>query len=904
MRQQVGTDGADILVGQPGREWLVGGRGDDTYIVGDEHSAVIERQDQGRDTIRASVSTKLGKHVERLELTGNAALYGSGNTGNDRLIGNAGNNVLNGFKGDDSIDGGAGDDTLHGGRGNDRLVGGPGDDLLYGGFGNDVLVGGIGSDTYELRRGMGQDYVYDEDPGAGNVDTIEVTTALQPDDIEVMRDDDDLLLRIRHTTSGIRVANWFGPARFRIEQVRFDDGSLWDVAAIEARVATQPALATDLRFGRGWAAAIASQQQAHAQGQPDPPGQRKRLDSIYAYGMPEPDTITMKRGGRIDIVRPAPRWTQGIDMIKVDAGIAPDDLTLLRDYQDLILLVSGDEPGLMRVRRGFDRARIEFADGTVWDNAAIRQRVRAQLVDGRFVYRNLFERALSGGVYGYDDTADVLQGSLDDDWMRGFGGDDILNGHDGRDNMFGGPGNDRIAGGAQADIIHGGSGNDVVDGGKGADYLDGGPGDDLLLGGSGNDLIEGGAGDDRLYGGRGNDLLYGGLGRDLLVGGLGNDLLQGGPGSDTYYLAPGIGIDTVDESDGRLSGGNTIEVAAGIATDHVALLRDGDDLQLGIGNADDRLILKDLFNGDRSYVDAVAFADGQRWSIQELERRSLAVATVGDDLLHGKGGTQWWQGDALRADVHDILDGLAGADGIWGHAGNDLLAGGEGDDTIVGGAGHDLLAGGAGSDRLVHGRQADIVVFNRGDGHDTIAFDAATVPGGADTRPAQGPTLSLGGVRSDQLALRRAGADLVLDMGPGDSMRFENWYGDPVPPGNTLLQLVLDTTDDYRAGGDDIVRQRKLAVFDFNGVVAQYDRARDTLPGLDLWSVNAALTHHHRGGSDTMALGGEAVYHYAHHGHWNLLAPQALAAMLASPLFGNGDQRIAPPAPRAAMASP
>ncbi|MCA1326539.1 calcium-binding protein [Herbaspirillum sp. alder98] len=890
--QQVGTDAADILVGRSGRERLVGGKGDDTYIVDDEDTAIQEKQGEGWDTIRASVSFKLSRHVERLELTGHANLNGMGNSGNDRLIGNAGNNVLSGFKGNDSIDGGAGDDTLTGDRGNDRLVGGPGDDDLDGGFGNDVLIGGTGNDTYELRRAMGQDYVYDDDFTHGNADTIRVTTALTPADIEVLRDGDDLLLRIRRTTSGLRVGNWFRAPRYRVEQVRFDDGTTWDIAAIEAQAAQHQAEPTDLPFGRGWGTTIRQQQQAGAQGLEDPSGQRKSRDSIFGYGTPVLDTVTMRRSVQVDLISPAPLWTQSVDMIKIDARILPADLMLMRDHDDLILQVAGSEPGCLRVRRGFDRAQIEFADGTRWSNAAIREALRLKLRDGRVVHRSLSELAISGGAfYGYDDSADVLEGSRDGDQMFGLGGDDIINGHDGRDRMYGGPGNDRMAGGQHADIMHGGSGNDVMDGGRGPDYMDGGAGDDILTGGRGDDVIDGGGGDDRIDGGRGNDVLHGGLGCDLIHGGDGNDLLYGGAGADTYYLDIGMGFDIVDEGGGPDRGGNIIEVAAELRQTDITLARVGHHLVLGSDDLLSRLTLKNLFDGGQAYIEAINFVDGSRWSFPELERRSIAVnATAGDDILHGRGGAKWWQGDDLDADIHDVLNGRGGADQLWGHAGNDLLEGGQGDDTLTGGDGCDLLAGGGGRDRLVRGRQGDVIVFNRGDGHDTLAFDAGP---GAAAATAGGPTLSLGGVRLDQLALRKSGLDLVLELDSGDSISVENWYGDAAQVRGTLLQLVLDSTDDYQADADDIARQHKIALYDFNGIAEQYDRARNDLPGLDLWSVSAALAHHRLRGSDTLAIGGELAYHYAHHGQWSQLGAGILSATLVNPLFGNSDQAIA-----------
>jgi mono/diheme cytochrome c family protein len=89
---------------------------------------VSEAAAQGTDTVRSSVTHTLRPNVEKLTLTGIAAINGHGNELNNAITGNASNNVLSGK---------AGLDTLKGGGGNDRLLGGEGDDTLAGGPGQD-----------------------------------------------------------------------------------------------------------------------------------------------------------------------------------------------------------------------------------------------------------------------------------------------------------------------------------------------------------------------------------------------------------------------------------------------------------------------------------------------------------------------------------------------------------------------------------------------------------------------------------------------------------------------------------------------------------------------------------------------------------------------------------------------
>lgn len=141
----IGGAGADLLDGGSGRDTLVGGSGNDRYVV-DRLDRIVESRDGGIDTVIARHSMTLGKHLENLQLRGNADLRGTGNSLANELTGNAGNNVLNGRAGHDTLSGGAGRDSLIGGAGNDVLLGGSGNDTLMGGSGRDRLRGDLGTD--------------------------------------------------------------------------------------------------------------------------------------------------------------------------------------------------------------------------------------------------------------------------------------------------------------------------------------------------------------------------------------------------------------------------------------------------------------------------------------------------------------------------------------------------------------------------------------------------------------------------------------------------------------------------------------------------------------------------------------------------------------------------------------
>ena len=109
-----GNNAANFLSGGAGADTMSGLAGDDTYVVDNVGDQAIEASGGGLfDLVRSSVGFTLGDHVERLLLTGTAAIDG---TGNDLA------NVLTGNSGANRIDGGLGADKMVGKGGNDTYV--------------------------------------------------------------------------------------------------------------------------------------------------------------------------------------------------------------------------------------------------------------------------------------------------------------------------------------------------------------------------------------------------------------------------------------------------------------------------------------------------------------------------------------------------------------------------------------------------------------------------------------------------------------------------------------------------------------------------------------------------------------------------------------------------------------
>jgi Ca2+-binding RTX toxin-like protein len=194
-----GNIGANLLDGRGGADTMQGGAGNDTYIVDEAGDVVTELAKGGVDTVKSAVTFDLSApghlEIERLTLTGAAAIDAIGNGWANILTGNDGNNLLDGGAAADRMTGGKGDDIyivdsagdivvelagggddtvksyvsralgveferLHllgaaniNGNGNaigNELLGNDGNNILNGLGGADSMAGGAGNDTYVI----------------------------------------------------------------------------------------------------------------------------------------------------------------------------------------------------------------------------------------------------------------------------------------------------------------------------------------------------------------------------------------------------------------------------------------------------------------------------------------------------------------------------------------------------------------------------------------------------------------------------------------------------------------------------------------------------------------------------------------------------------------------------------
>ena len=160
-----------------------------------------------------------------------------GAEGYDTINGNGGDDIIYGGADDDTISGGKGNDSLYGDEGYDKLYGNEGSDVLDGGTGNDFLKGEVGNDTYIFGRGYGQDTIEEWDNTIGNVDTVSFKDGILPSEVSVSRKDNNLEMLINGTTDKIIVKNYFSTdIVYKVEQIKFDDGTIWDAKYIENAV--------------------------------------------------------------------------------------------------------------------------------------------------------------------------------------------------------------------------------------------------------------------------------------------------------------------------------------------------------------------------------------------------------------------------------------------------------------------------------------------------------------------------------------------------------------------------------------------------------------------------------------------------------------------------------------------
>lgn len=697
--------------------------GNDLYIrlpgSNGEIKLVNQYANAGIDSLQFSDGTlwdraAIDLHVIRELTEGNDTYTGTANA--DTISALGGSDTIHGMNGDDVIDGGAGNDFLFGDNGNDTVAGGDGvdsvfgdagNDILDGGAGNDYLYGGDGADTYRFGRGAGQDSLSnnDNDVLGTNPDTIVLGADIAPTDVTLSNSYNSLVLKINGTADSLTVQDYFsqdGTSKNALEFVKFSDGTVWDIAAVKAKVLTGTAgneilngydNSNDLLLGNGGA------DQLYGKTGNDTLDGGAGDDTLY--GGTGSDTFLFGRGSGTDLLKDDDSDPLSKDVLILGAGITPNNVAvdynmtsgaMYRDAWISLLDTNGqptaDKILLENYRNPDDPNRsideVHFADGTIWTRADVLSRLPQP-------------SAASDNLYGTE-SADSISVQAGDDWVNGGLGDDTLNGD---------------------------SGNDT------------------LLGAGGNDALSGGDGDDTLEGGVGND---------ILVGGAGNDVLRGWEGDDTYRFGRGDGQDSIAENEntwvgGGVAGGtDSVEFGNGVLPADVTLYRNGNDLVAVLDGSTTQLTVKSHYFSASYKIERMVFANGTIWDAAAIESKVIAgtanamVGTAGNDtfVVDNAGDTiseaagqgidtvqssvSWSLGSNLENltltgvlnisgtgnsldnviignDANNVLSHQASALSAGG--GNDTLRGGKGDDTYwIGGEDSVIELAGEGTDSI------------------------------------------------------------------------------------------------------------------------------------------------------------------------------------------------------------
>ena len=129
-----------MLDGGAGIDTLIGGTGNDIYIIDAPNDQILEFGNEGNDTVIVETSFyQMNFNIENADAALTVNTFIQGNNSDNSIVGNLGN---------DTLDGGFGTDTLTGGAGNDTFV-------FHFNFGHDTITDfATGQDTLEIDDGL------------------------------------------------------------------------------------------------------------------------------------------------------------------------------------------------------------------------------------------------------------------------------------------------------------------------------------------------------------------------------------------------------------------------------------------------------------------------------------------------------------------------------------------------------------------------------------------------------------------------------------------------------------------------------------------------------------------------------------------------------------------------------
>ena len=778
-----GNNGDDILIGGTGHDYLDGGYGNDTYVwnIGDGIDTILDSNGENKikfgtgieagDLSAARIGTDLRlivkgdptqgliikRYFEDNQYQIDAIEFADGSSSSVNILAENLTDLP-----DLTLIGTADDDILNGGDGNDTLNGGDGDNELTGGKGNDFLNGGYDKDTYYYNIGDGYDTISDQ----GGRDKIVFGENITQSDLTFGRNDRDLFITIKRNDNDlICIQNFFYSDDNRIEQLKFDDGSVLNLAkrGLTLTEARSSGTINGTSYDDTLIGGNGNDILNGYDGKDTLIGNKG--NDVIDTGAGE-NTVIWNLGDDLDTVT-----FSSTDHLKFGEGISFEDLTFYENGDDLVITVRND------MSQGIVCHNYFYSDSN-------------KPMDILFANGSVFSLKTSGLTLRHGNWAANMHGTAFADVIYAGNADTTIYGGDGDDILIGGTGNDVIEGGNGADLIYGGKGNDTLNGGEGADTYVWNLGDGLdTVFASDLDKLQFGEGislqdlsfrsedtnlrilikgdenqglildkffesDSRklnflvfadgttfnlavsgltlnpaytvgktVYGtnfddiinaqaalnvtvnsGGGNDVITTGDGNDTVNADAGNDTLTGGKGNDT--LNGGYGDDTYVWNLG--DGFDTVFDAQG--TDKILFGTGISKQDLTFSHKGNDLVITVKGNADQG-MKIVNHYDGNAHNIETIQFADGSTMNLNqNDIVF------------IQGNEDETVHGTAANETIYGNGGNDTLHGNNGDDTLIGGTGNDYLYGGAGDDTYIYNLGDGLDVVSDNSGSNKIAF--------------------------------------------------------------------------------------------------------------------------------------------------------------------------------------
>ncbi|PZM78830.1 MAG: hypothetical protein DKT66_23305 [Candidatus Melainabacteria bacterium] len=649
----------NLITGNSGASTLVGGTGNDQYIVSTSNTVIIENSSEGTDSVSSNVTYTLGANVENLTLTGSSAISGRGNASNNYLTGNSGSNTLTGDDGNDTLDGGAGVDSM------------------VGGLGNDVYYIDSASDAISESAAQGSDSV---------VSDVSYTLGSEVENLTLTGSSS--LTGTGNTSNNFLTGNTGANTLAGADGNDTLDGGTGADSMVGG-------LGNDTFYVDNAGDAVSEGTSA---------GTDTVISSLSFTLATDFENLTLSGSSNINAT--------GNSFANVITGNSGNNSIDGSTGNDTMAGGAGNDTYVVDSTN--DVATENASEGTDTVNSSVTWTLGAN-------FENLTITGASVANATGNSLDNYLTGSTAANSITGAAGNDTIDGSTGTDTLVGGTGDDTYYLDVTTDVVteNASEGTDTVN--IGLTYTLGNNVENLTLTGASiingvgntlNNYMVGNSAKNSLTGSDGNDTLDGGLGNDTLIGGLGDDVFYVDNASDTITEVSGAGTDTevasftdtlannlenltlAGSANINATGNSLTNVLTGNSGDNVLDGANGTDTLIGGAGNDTYVIDTDIVTENANEgTDTVQ--SGASYTLgANLENLTLTSGTIGA----GNG-------------LDNYIIGNSSANSLVGAAGNDTLDGGSGTDTMIGGTGDDVYFVSTAS---------ELPTENSGEGLDTV----------------------------------------------------------------------------------------------------------------------------------------------------------------------------------------